>query len=91
MGKERNPYNKDWMPTLLMKAKINPYLPKKKDAKIGKKSWTPRVIRKETKDNIKGKKVAPRITMQSDPSRIDPKYFLPILSLDQILLKLESR
>jgi hypothetical protein len=29
--------------------------------------------------------------MQSDPSRIDPKYFLPILSLDRILLELESR
>jgi hypothetical protein len=34
------------MPTLLIKVKINPYLPKKKDAKIGKKSWTPRVIYK---------------------------------------------
>jgi hypothetical protein len=58
-------------------------LPKKEDAKIGKKSWTPRVI--------KGKKVAPRIAMQSNPSRIDLKYFLPILSLDRILLELESR
>jgi len=29
--------------------------------------------------------------VQSDPSRIDPKYFLPILSLDRILLELESR
>jgi hypothetical protein len=54
MGKERNPYLpkthktykaiKAGTPTLLIKAKINPYLPKKKDAKIGKKSWTPRVI-----------------------------------------------
>jgi hypothetical protein len=43
------------------------------------------------KDNIKGKKLVPRIAMQSDPSRIDPKYFLPILSLDRILLELESR
>jgi hypothetical protein len=30
--------------------------------------------------------VAPRIAMQSDPSRINPKYFLPILSPDWILL-----
>jgi hypothetical protein len=29
--------------------------------------------------------------LQSDPSRIDTKYFLPILNLDQILLELESR
>jgi hypothetical protein len=43
------------------------------------------------KDNIKGKKLAPRIAMQFDPSRIDSKYFLPILSLDRILLELESR
>ena len=79
------------MSTLLIKAKINPYLPKKRDAKIGKKSWTPRVIQKETKDNIKGKKVAPRIAMQPDPSRIDPKYFLSILSPDWILPELELR
>jgi hypothetical protein len=46
---------------------------------------------KRKKKNTKGKKVAPRIAMQSDPSRIDPKYFLPILSLDRILLELESR
>ena len=39
----------------------------------------------------KGKKVVPRIAIQPDPSRIDPKYFLPILSLDRILLELESR
>jgi hypothetical protein len=45
----------------------------------------------ENKDNIKGKKLAPRVAIQSDPSRIDPKYFLPILSLDWILLELESR
>jgi hypothetical protein len=45
----------------------------RKEAKIGKKSWTP------------------IIALQSDPSRIDPKYFLPILSLDRILLELESR
>jgi hypothetical protein len=42
MGKERNPYlpkthktykagNKGWTPTLLIKAKINPYLPIKKE------------------------------------------------------------
>ena len=39
----------------------------------------------------KGKKVVPRIAMQPDPSRIDPKYLLPILSLDWIFLELESR
>jgi hypothetical protein len=43
------------------------------------------------KDNIKGKKLVLKIAMQSDPSRIDPKYFLPIFSLDRILLELESR
>jgi hypothetical protein len=80
------------MPTFLIKAKIKSLLAKINHyKKKKKKSWTPRVIWKETKDNIKGKKVAPRIAMQSDPSRINPKYFLPILSLDRILLELESR
>ena len=68
----------------------NPYLPKTHKTYKALKAGHLESYRKEIKDNIKGKKVAPRIAMQSNPSRIDPKYFLPILSLDRILLELES-
>ena len=68
----------------------NPYLPKTHKTYKAIKARRIESYRRK-KDNIKGKKVAPRIAMQPNPSRIDPKYFLPILSLDRILLELESR
>ena len=68
----------------------NPYLPKTHKTYKAIKARRIESYRRK-KDNIKGKKVAPRIAMQPDPSRIDPKYFLPILNLDWILLELESR
>ena len=70
----------------------NPYLPKThKTYKAIKAGHLESYKRKKKKDNIKGKKVAPRIAMQPDPSRIDPKYFLSILSPDWILPELELR
>ena len=68
----------------------NPYLPKTHKTYKAIKAGHLESYRRK-KDNIKGKKVAPRIAMQPDPSRIDSKYFLPIFSLDWILLELESR
>ena len=68
----------------------NPYLPKTHKTYKAIKARRIESYRRK-KDNIKGKKVAPRIAMQPDPSRIDPKYFLSILSPDWILPELELR
>ena len=69
----------------------NPYLPKTHKTYKAIQVGCLESYRRKKKDNIKGKKAAPRIAIQPDPSRINPKYFLLILSLDRIHLELESR
>ena len=68
----------------------NSYLPKTHKTYKAIKARRLESYRRKQKTH-KRKESGARIAMQPDPSRIDPKYFLPILSLDQILLELESR